>query len=398
VDIDGKHERIRAKDSIHLTEKGGELMVAALLKTPGGIGIAGLPAVPYVPEELPVEDILAGLNHIKDQKIRVKDTSNIKSTDAFMRAGLNEIGAYLNLAQNEEPKDAPSAGTEDRIINVKSYNNPTQDPILPNNTATLMEINLSSKALGKDTSYFVYLPNPEIKAPTIILLHGAQDSGGVWEEKIGRSLFALADELGVNLVMPDGGPFGWYLDSPYKKHSQYEEYIIKELIPDLNNRFLPDNARMGITGISMGGHGALTLSLKNKGLFKAVGSLSGVTDIASHGQKGKLNDWLKLRDILGPYDQETALWQSHSAYHLTRRNPEILKDSSLFLAVGLSDNLVLAENRQYARLLKDMGIPHEYDELSGSHSWDLWKSILPKHLTKMADALLDGKVRHIALP
>jgi S-formylglutathione hydrolase FrmB len=166
-----------------------------------------------------------------------------------------------------------------------------------------------------------------------------------------------------------------------------EEYLIGELMPDIFGRFKLDPARMGIMGISMGGHGALTLAIKNPGLFKSLGSLSGVTDIASHGQGLSLDRFLRLEDVLGPYNRAGGLWQDNSAYHLTRRNPELLKGKNIYLSVGLSDKLVLAENRQYSRLLKDLGIVHEYREESGGHSWTLWSQELPKQLVFMKDTL-----------
>jgi enterochelin esterase-like enzyme len=60
---------------------------------------------------------------------------------------------------------------------------------------------------------------------------------------------------------------------------------------------------------------------------------------------------------------------------------------SIYLSVGLTDRLVLPENRQYSRLLKDLGIAHEYHELSGGHSWALWEAEVPKALVFMADTL-----------
>ncbi|MDR2406122.1 MAG: DUF459 domain-containing protein [Deltaproteobacteria bacterium] len=419
-DESGKHERIRAKDSIHLTERGGELLVDALFQLPGGIGIFGLPVAPLTKEYLafknaryaPASDALAPsevaaasggespeatLAEVERPEPRTLTASSLtepaQAAPVILSPALmgNPLAAAALLPGAPSGPLAPSAGqAEDASVRTeppRGYQDPGGEPILPNNTATLMEVLLPSKALGRETSYFIYLTNPESLAPTVFLLHGAEGDRGVWQDKMGKDLLDLADDLGVNLVMPDGGAFGWYLDSPLKSRSRYEDYVINELIPDILVRFKADPQRLGIMGISMGGHGALTLALKHPGLFKSVGSLSGVTDIASHGQKTSLDKYLRLEELLGPYEASMGLWQGNSAYHLTRRNPDKLKATNLSLSVGLADKLVLAENRQYSRLLTDLGIAHDYQELSGGHSWDLWQKTLPKHLTDMANTL-----------
>jgi S-formylglutathione hydrolase FrmB len=248
-------------------------------------------------------------------------------------------------------------------------------------------VNLRSKARGRDTSYFIYQPNPEAVAPTVILLHGAEDGASVWRDRLGKDLFDTADRLGLNLVMPDGDPFGWWLNSPVKAGSMLEDYVASELMEDLFGRFMLDRGRMGIMGISMGGHGALTLSLKRPGMFRAVGSLSGVTDIAVHGGRGPGDRWLKLEDVLGPYQGQGDLWRGNSAYHLLRRGPEALEGVKVAMTVGLSDKLVLAENRQFSRLMNELGIPHEYSEERGGHSWTLWRKAVPEQLAFMKDSL-----------
>jgi S-formylglutathione hydrolase FrmB len=426
----GKHVRIRAKDSIHLTEKGGAILVEAILASPGGSVILGFrpegpetgivlvdagspkapggngaqghgliegpvasvpaeapqPGVPAVPPASPAADA--------ESPATVGPGPDQASVDAGDGPNDGEKGGEGDLMAGGA---APEAGGQERPQGndggepggggpgpPPSWADPP-DVVSPHPTIT--EINLQSKARGRETTYLLYQPNPEISAPTVFLLHGAEDSWPVWQDRMGRRLLSLANELGINLVMPDGDPFGWYLDSPFKQGSRLDEYLTRELLPDLATRARLDPGRIGAVGISMGGHGALTLGLRHPGLFGALASLSGVTDIASHGLGTPMDRYLRLEEVLGPYNGDGGLWRDNSAYHLTRRNPEALQGVPVLLSVGLSDPLVLAENRQYGRLLKELGIPHEYREESGGHSWELWERELPRALSFMADTL-----------
>jgi S-formylglutathione hydrolase FrmB len=251
-----------------------------------------------------------------------------------------------------------------------------------------MEVNLPSKARGKETRYLAYLPGPEEESrPTVFLFHGEGEDYLVWRERHGKELFALAQKLRINLVMPDGDPFGWYLDSPWKKNSRLESYIMEELWNDLSGRLRMDLERVGALGLGMGGHGALTLALKHPGRFRAISSISGITDLEAHGLSDPFEKDLRLSEVLGPYFPESLPWRENSAYFLTRRSPGALAGSSVFLSVGSSDPVALAENRQYHRLLSDLSLGHRYMEERGGRSWELWQKLVPEHL-----ALLSGKL------
>jgi enterochelin esterase-like enzyme len=96
---------------------------------------------------------------------------------------------------------------------------------------------------------------------------------------------------------------------------------------------------------------------------------------------------MRLEDILGPHEGQSRLWRQNSAYHLTREKPEALRGASIYISVGKSDDLLLGENRQYHRLLNDLGLPHEYEEPRGDHSWNLWETELPRQLNLLAEKL-----------
>ena len=164
-------------------------------------------------------------------------------------------------------------------------------------------------------------------------------------------------------------------------------HVMGEVIPDALARHPIDPDRLAVSGISMGGHGAVTLALGHPGRFKAVSILSAVLDLESHKSDSPLDRYLRLHEILGPAGLARDAWRDHSAYYLTRRKSAALANVPLMMTVGLSDKLCLAENRQYDRLLTDLGLTHWYAERSGGHDWAFWKAEFPAHLAFLAEFL-----------
>lgn len=104
----------------------------------------------------------------------------------------------------------------------------------------------------------------------------------------------LAAKFGLAVVFPDTSPrgvnlegedesydfgsgAGFYVNAtqePWKKHYKMYDYVTKELPDMVNSMFPVDGSRVGITGHSMGGHGALMTHLKNPGMFKSVSAFA----------------------------------------------------------------------------------------------------------------------------
>jgi S-formylglutathione hydrolase FrmB len=379
---DGSHVKVRAKDSIHLTEKGGQQMLNDLLDdnpflaadklqisvasaSEGIASAANAPAAGQAPDRENSSDPAALL------------TANPSPVDIPVEAGKPPVVK----AQNESVGHGPKS-----LANKK--------PVLPPKDAapfgrfTLTETVLASNSQGQ-THYKVAVPveAPGKLLPAVMLLHGAEGDQNFFVSGLGDSLIDMATRFGVIFIMPNGGPFGWYLDSPLKADSQIATYIMSELMPDALARYPIDPDRLAILGISMGGHGALTLAINNPDRFKAVSLLSAVIDLESHKTDNSLNRYLRLQEILGPSELAQDQWRNHSAYYLSRHHPEILSRLGLSLVIGRADKLCLAENRQYDRLLNDLGIAHQYTELSGGHGWNLWKSVFPAQMAFLTDYL-----------
>ena len=157
---------------------------------------------------------------------------------------------------------------------------------------------------------------------------------------------------------------------------KYESYILKELIPDVQKRFRTIEARYGrgIAGLSMGGYGALKFGLKSPENFAFAGSLSGALSAASWTEDD-LKTLKSIRDsvfdIFGPVGSETR--KKNDIYEIVRALPaaRVAGLPYFYLDCGTEDFLT-TNSQQFAALLREKKVLHEYRELPGDHNWAYW--------------------------
>ena len=150
-----------------------------------------------------------------------------------------------------------------------------------------------SVAASCKMTFSIYLPdNPEgQKQKTLIWLSGLTCTEENFRVKSGVQRFA--SEHNMIIVSPDTSPrgddvpddpnydfaqgAGFYLDAtekPWSKNYNMYSYIVDELVEIIKDHFPVDANRLGISGHSMGGHGALTIAIKNPDIFKSVSAFS----------------------------------------------------------------------------------------------------------------------------
>jgi len=240
--------------------------------------------------------------------------------------------------------------------------------------AVAMPRELTSEALGRKARYLAYVPRGDDSEcfPTLFLLHGAHGTWEDWPSHAHRELQRLAQRHRIAIVTPDGSASGWYVDSPLIAESQYATHVAKEVVGDATAS-LPVTETRSIAGLSAGGHGAITLALKNPGLFVAASSMSGVLDLpAAHSREA-------LIERLGPYRDHPERWEQSSAIHLVEASPEQAKKLPMLVTVGSSDRWA-PTNRHFSTRLVALGIEHDFDESEGGHDWKYWTSQLPRHV------------------
>ena len=222
----------------------------------------------------------------------------------------------------------------------------------------------------------------ESRYPVVYLLHGGSGAFSDWHQKVTEKgiVNQLAEEHKVLIVTPGVGPASYYYDSPLLDSVRYETYMIQELIPfiDKNYRTLAQKESRAITGLSMGGHGAITLAAKHPTLFIAAGSMSGVmnidTDLWKVGE-----DFRSLRkkgqiEMLGPINYQGPLFNPYTAVGLVDQ----LKSQKVSLIIDCGvDDFLIETNRQMHSLLMEKKVAHEYIERPGAHNWNYWTDALP---------------------
>jgi putative tributyrin esterase len=250
------------------------------------------------------------------------------------------------------------------------------------------EIELKSALLGRTTNYRILYPptyqqpeNREKRYPVIYLLHGLTGESGNWLEKTGVAQYAMHYDLFI--VMVDGAN-GWYTDSATKPADKYESYILRELIPDVEKRFRVSTQRDGraIAGLSMGGYGAIKFGLKHPEMFAFAASMSGAFTAASWTEKD-LKDPGVLRDSVlqtfGPAGSPTRA--ANDVLKLAREVPSKQISSLPFFYIDSgTEDFLYNDSREFASLLAQLKIPHEYRQLPGTHSWPYWDAQLQEIL------------------
>ncbi|MEH0154890.1 alpha/beta hydrolase family protein [Limibacter armeniacum] len=208
--------------------------------------------------------------------------------------------------------------------------------------------------------------------PVVYMLHGHSGNFSNYTSSF-PELSKYADELQLIVVCPDGDFNSWYIDSPIDPKSQFETYISKEVVKwvDQHYRTIQDRKGRAITGLSMGGHGALYLAAKHADTFGAAASMSGGVDFTPWPLS-----W-QISKKLGPYKSNTQVWESHTVI----ANAEKLKDGqvTLFIDCGV-DDFFIEVNRQLHQKLLELKYPHIYMERPGEHNWDYWNKSVPYHL------------------
>jgi S-formylglutathione hydrolase FrmB len=202
--------------------------------------------------------------------------------------------------------------------------------------------------------------------PVLYLLHGWSGNYAGWMTDAPQ-IVEHADTYQMIIVCPDGGYDSWYLDSPVDSSVRYETHIVQEVTGyvDYYYHTRRDRAGRAIAGLSMGGHGALSLAVRHQGIFGAAGSMCGGVDLRPF----KKNDW-DLKGVLGnPGGDAWKNWENFSVINLIDQYK--IEALPLIIDCGYDDFFLEVNRALHEKLLK-ADIPHEYTERPGEHNRDYW--------------------------
>ena len=250
----------------------------------------------------------------------------------------------------------------------------------------------TSEATGTQMTFAVFVPDhqPGARLPVLTYLSGLTCTHANVMEK-GEYRAACAKH-GIIFVAPDTSPrgedvpdasdeydfgkgAGFYVDAtcaPWSKNYRMRSYIESELPSIIAREFPADMHRQSITGHSMGGHGALTIALRNPGTYRSVSAFAPIV-APTHVPWGE--------KALGRYlGEDAAAWREYDAIALIEdgaRLPDLLVDQ------GTADNF-LAEQLQTHRLItacEEAGIAARIRMQEGyDHSYFFISTFLAEHI------------------
>jgi len=257
-----------------------------------------------------------------------------------------------------------------------------------------------SEACGGPMRFAVYLPPAAADGPVPVLwyLAGLTCTAETFTVKGGAQ--RLAAELGIALVMPDTSPrdtgiagatgdwefgegAGFYLDAtqaPWSDRFRMYRYVVDELPRVVAERFPLDMARQGISGHSMGGHGALTIALRNPGRFRSVSAFAPIVAPAGvpWGEKA-------FSRYLG--DDRTT-WQPYDATALVRSGARF--DGTMLIDQGEADGFLVEQlqPQRFEAACEDVAQSLALRMHPGyDHSYYFIQSFVEDHLRHHAKAL-----------
>lgn len=259
-----------------------------------------------------------------------------------------------------------------------------------------------SQVLGCDMVFSVYLPpnaKPGHKVPVIYWLSGLTCTDDNFVQKAGAQQYAA--DAGVAIVCPDTSPrgegvpddenkaydfglgAGFYVNAtqePWKTHYRMYDYITQELPRVLEHSDLPlDTANCSIMGHSMGGHGALTIALKNPGVYKAVSAFSPICS--------PMNCPWGHKALGGYLGSDKSMWEQYDSVTLIAQAQEKLH---ILVDQGQSDNFLVEQLKPELLQTACLAAKHPLTlrlHAGYDHSYFFIASFIADHIAHHADAL-----------
>jgi S-formylglutathione hydrolase FrmB len=241
----------------------------------------------------------------------------------------------------------------------------------------------TSKVLGRDLKYGVYLPpsyttSPAKKYPVLYFLHG------LFEDETRWSTRGQTDQI-MNRMIAEGKIGEFIVAIPYGGTSFYtntrdgsekwEDAIVTEFIPMIESNYRVNATRTtrGISGTSMGGYGALKIAMKHPDMFGSASAHSAVLlqDLsAAKVSAGRLARFQAMFNKIYGIDQDLNYWEANNPMTLAKDTKK-LNGLKLYFDCGTEDDYGFdVGTRQLDDMLTKAGYAHESHLYPGHHGWD----------------------------
>lgn len=241
-------------------------------------------------------------------------------------------------------------------------------------------VQIYSQVMKKNIKAVIITPDTYALAkelPVVYLLHGYSGDHLDWINKA-KGFEKAADQYNLIIVCPDGGYGSWYWNSPVDPKSQYETFVSNELVKaiDVKYKTIKDRSGRAITGLSMGGHGALYLAIRHQDVFGAAGSMSGGVDIRPFPE-----NW-DMANQLGSYAEQPERWEKNTVINmLNQLTPNSL---AIIIDCGTEDFFFKVNENLHQQLLY-RNIPHDYITRPGVHNWPYWTNAVKYQMLFMSN-------------
>jgi S-formylglutathione hydrolase FrmB len=245
---------------------------------------------------------------------------------------------------------------------------------------------LNSRILKHPVHYCVYLPDgydaapsqhPAKTYPVLYFLHGLGDNERTLFNSGGWTLLddlRRQHKMGEFLIVAPEGGRTFYINSA-DGSVRYSDFFLQEFLPLIETKYRIGKGRnnRAISGISMGGYGALRFAFSHPEMFSAVSAQSAAlitespqeldTAARSGAPMGKM-----LAAVFGS-PIEVAYWKENSPFVLANRNHAALRRMAIYFNCGEDDNYGFEKGATalHQQLQKE-GVKHEYRPYPGDHS------------------------------
>jgi S-formylglutathione hydrolase FrmB len=251
---------------------------------------------------------------------------------------------------------------------------------------------MPSKTLGHPVKYCVFLPpsydaNTAARFPVLYYLHGLGNNEQILLRAGGMNILQdLIDQKKIGefiVAAPDGGR-SFYINSKDGK-VHYEDFFMREFLPYIESRYRikPGRANRGITGMSMGGYGALRFGFKYANEFGSVSAHSPA--LADKLPEIEITDEQSERvsaELGGTFGDpiDRGFWQRQSPFTIVKSMPRP-EGLAVYFDCGTDDEFGFYKGAQeFHDLLVAKKIPHEFHLYPGGHDWDYFARHFPASL------------------
>jgi S-formylglutathione hydrolase FrmB len=245
---------------------------------------------------------------------------------------------------------------------------------------------LNSAILKRPVHYCVFLPSgydagaaqhPASRYPILYFLHGLGDNEQTLFNSGGWTLLddlRKQHKMGDFLIVAPEGRRSFYVNSA-DGSARYSDFFLQEFMPAIERKYRIRAGRAGraISGISMGGYGALRFAFAHPELFSAVSAQSAAIIAESPQQlDSAAQTGVPIMGVLGPVfgkPIDVRHWNENNPLLLAKKYPESLRKMAIYFNCGQDDNYGFEKGAaELHEELQREHVTHEYHAYPGDHS------------------------------